>query len=149
MAKKYGYYIISGFIPVYEQRLGMTISPGVFRDQDADEAKSYYRSISAKLPTTRKIMDFDNNTSLYFIKHDVDDLIMMIRAVRFIDAVKAFDDINLPRRVDEAAENLKQYVEMMEGHHGGIDVEDMHQRCRESFVKLLENVANLKVKFQL
>lgn len=93
MAKKYGYYIISGFIPVYEQRLGMTISPGVFRDQDADEAKNYYRSISAKLPTTRKIMDFDNNTSLYFIKHDVDDLIMMIRAVRFIDAVKAFDTL--------------------------------------------------------
>ena len=60
MAKRYGYYIISGFIPVYEQRLGMIISPSVFRDKVSDEAKSYYRSISAKLPATRKIMDFDN-----------------------------------------------------------------------------------------
>ena len=66
-----------------------------------------------------------------------------------MNASRQFDDRNLPRRVDEAAENLKQYVEMMEGQHGGMSVEDMHQRCRESFVKLLEHVANLKVKFQL
>lgn len=91
MASKYKYYIISGFIPVYEQRLGMTIQPGVFRNQTANEASHYYRNLKAKLPTTRKIMDFDKSTALYFLKYDIDDLIMMIRAAKFTDAVKAFD----------------------------------------------------------
>jgi len=91
MAAKYSYYIISGFIPVYEQRRGMIMQPGIFRNQTANEAKNYYRSVRAKLPTTRKIIDFDKNTALYFLKYDIDDLIMLIRALRFIDAVKAFD----------------------------------------------------------
>lgn len=91
MATKYNYYILSGFIPVYEQRLGMIMKPGIFRNQTANEAKNYYRSLRASLPTTRKIMDFDKNTTLYFLKYDIDDLIMMIRAVKYIDAVKAFD----------------------------------------------------------
>lgn len=80
-----------GFIPVYEHRLGMTISPNAFRNQSKDEVKRYYKNVKAKLPVTRKILDFDNSTALYFLKYDITDLIMMIRAARFIDAVKAFD----------------------------------------------------------
>jgi hypothetical protein len=89
MASKYNYYIISGFIPVYQQRLDMIIRPGLFRT--TDEASHYYSKLKAKLPTTSKIMDFDKNTALYFLKYDVDRLIMTIRAVKFTDAVKAFD----------------------------------------------------------
>jgi hypothetical protein len=88
---KYRYYVILGFIPVYEYRLGMTISPSAFRNQPKDEAKKYYESIEAKLPVTRKIFDFDNRTALYFLKYGITDLVMMIRAKRFVDAVKAFD----------------------------------------------------------
>lgn len=91
MMTRYEYYVILGFIPVYEYRLGMTISPRAFRDQPEDEAKRYYESIGAKLPVTRKILDFDNSTALYFLKHGITDLIMMIRAKRFVDAIKAFD----------------------------------------------------------
>jgi len=89
MAAKYNYYIISGFIPVYEQRLGMTITPGIF--QTVDEARDYYRNVGAELPMTRKIIDFDSNTALYFLKYDIDNLTMIIRAVKFTEAVKAFD----------------------------------------------------------
>lgn len=88
---KYKYHIILGFVPVYEQRLGMIISPNAFRNQSKDEAKRYYRNVKAKLPATRRILDFDNSTALYFLKYDNTDLIMMIRATRFRDAVKAFD----------------------------------------------------------
>lgn len=88
---KYKYYVILGFIPVYEHRLGMTISPSAFRNQPKDEVKKYYKNIKAKLPVTGKILDFDNRTALYFLKYDITDLIMMIRAKRFVDAVKAFD----------------------------------------------------------
>lgn len=88
---KYKYYVILGFIPVYEHYLGMTISPSAFRNQPKDEAKEYYKNIKARLPVTRKIFSFDNNTALYFLKYDITDLIMMIRARRFIDAMKAFD----------------------------------------------------------
>jgi hypothetical protein len=91
MAPKYKYYIISGFIPVYQQRLGMIIRHCGL--QTIDEARHYYRSLKAKLPTTRKIMDFDKNTALYFLKYDIDDLVMMVRAVKFTDAVKAFDTL--------------------------------------------------------
>jgi hypothetical protein len=90
MTAKYNYYIISGFVPVYEQRLGMTIG-GTF--QTADEARDYYKKVGAKLPATRKIMDFDSNTALYFLRYGIDDLIMVIRAVRFTEAVKAFDTL--------------------------------------------------------
>lgn len=88
---KYKYYIILGFVPIYEYRLGMTISPSAFRNQPKDEAKKYYENIGTKLPATRKILSFDDSTALYFLKYDITDLIMMIRAARFIDAVKAFD----------------------------------------------------------
>lgn len=91
MASKYNYYIISGFIPVYQQRLGMIIRHCGL--QTTDEARHYYKSLKAKLPTTRRIMDFDKNTALYFLKYDIADLIMMIRAVKFTDAVKAFDTL--------------------------------------------------------
>lgn len=91
MASKYNYYIISGFVPVYQQRLDMIIPPGVFRNQTTNEASRYYRNLKAKLPTTKKLMEFDKNTALYFLKYDIDDLIVMIRAVKFTDAVKAFD----------------------------------------------------------
>lgn len=90
---KYKYYIILGFIPVYEQRHGMIINPNAFRNQNKGEVKRYYRNVKAKLPVTRKILDFDNSTALYFLKYDVTSLIMMIRATRFIDAVKAFDTL--------------------------------------------------------
>jgi hypothetical protein len=91
MAARYNYYIISGFIPVHEQRLRMTISPGIF--QTADEARDYYRNVRAKLPTTRKIIDFGSNTTLYFLKYDVDRLVMMVRAAKFTEAMKAFDTL--------------------------------------------------------
>lgn len=42
---------------------------------------------------TRKIIDFDSNTALYFLKYDIDDLIMIIRAVKFTEAMKAFDTL--------------------------------------------------------
>jgi hypothetical protein len=90
---KYNYYLILGYIPVYENQLGMTISPGAFRNQPKDETIKYYRNIKAKMPVTRKIIDFDNYTALYFLKYDVTDLLIMIRAARFIDAVKAFDSL--------------------------------------------------------
>ena len=64
-----------------------------------------------------------------------------------MNASRQFDEKQFPKIVDEAAENLKQYVEMLEKPVlGG---QDMHERCRFSFVKVLEYVANLKVKFQL
>ncbi len=91
MVAKYNYYIILGYIPVYEQRNGMFIRPGVFRNQSNAEAIEYYKNVRANLPVTRKILDFDNDTALYFLKYDIDDLIMMIRATRFRDAVKVFD----------------------------------------------------------
>ena len=88
---KYKHYIILGFVPVYEYRLGMTISPSAFRNQPKDEAKKYYENIGAKLAVTRKILSFDDSTSLYFLKYSTTDLIMMIRAKRGVDAIKAFD----------------------------------------------------------
>jgi hypothetical protein len=91
VASKYNYYIISGFVPVYQQRSSMTIQLGVFRNQTTNEAGHYYKNLKAKLPTTKKVMEFDKNTALYFLKYNADDLIMMIRAVKFTDAVKAFD----------------------------------------------------------
>ncbi len=93
MAAKYKYYIISGFIPAYQHRFGMILPPGMFKNENVNEASRYYRNVRARLPTTRKIMDFDKNTSLYFLKYVVDDLIMMIRAVKFADAVKVFDSL--------------------------------------------------------
>jgi hypothetical protein len=90
---KYKYYVISGFVPVYEHRFGVTISPSAFRDQPEDEAKKYYKSIKAKMPVTRKILNFDNSTVLYFLKYNTTDLVIMIKAKRFIDAVKAFDTL--------------------------------------------------------
>lgn len=93
MATKYKYYTILGFIPVYEQRLGMTISAMAFRNRTKDEAKTYYDNIKAKMPVTRKVFDFDSNTALYFIKYDITDLVMLIRARRFTDALKAFDTL--------------------------------------------------------
>jgi len=93
MATLFEYYIITGFIPSYVQRLGMIMRLGIFRDSGINEATAYYNGIRAKLPTTKKILQFDNNTSLYFLKHGVDDLIMLIRATRYIDAVKAFDTL--------------------------------------------------------
>lgn len=69
----------------------MILRPGMFRNSTVNEASSYYRNVRAKLPTTKKIMDFDKNTALYFLKYDIDDLIIVIRAVTFTDAVRAFD----------------------------------------------------------
>lgn len=91
MPAKYKYYVMSGFVPVYEQRLGMRIAPGLFRNRSANEARDYYRRLRARVPTTRKITDFDTSTALYFLRYGVDDLVLMIRAVTFADAVKAFD----------------------------------------------------------
>ena len=66
-----------------------------------------------------------------------------------MNASRIFDDRMLPRRVDEAAQSIKEYCEMMEGKHVGMGVEDMHERCRKSFVNLLEYVADLKARLQL
>lgn len=66
-----------------------------------------------------------------------------------INASRRFDQRQLPKKVDEAAENLKEYVEMMEGLRGDTSVEDMHDRCRQSFIKVLEHIADLKVKLEL
>lgn len=64
-----------------------------------------------------------------------------------MNASRQFDEKQLPRIVDEAAENLKQYVEMLEKPTlGGADI---HEQCRKSFVKLIEYIANLKVKVQI
>lgn len=93
MGTKYHYYIITGFIPVYEQRLGMRLRPGLFRDESIGAAEKYYRGLKARLPITRKIMDFDANTSLYFFKHDIDDLNMVIKATKYRDVVKAFESL--------------------------------------------------------
>lgn len=97
MATTFKYYIITGFIPAYQTQVrkvfGMIIQPGIFRDRDPKEAAEYYRRNRAKLPTTKKIVQFDADTSLYFLRHDIDDSIMMIKAKRYIDAVKAFDTL--------------------------------------------------------
>lgn len=93
MATLLKYYIITGFIPSYVQRLGMIMRSGIFRNSGVNEATAFYNGIRAKLPTTKRILQFDNNTSLYFLKHGVDDLIMLIRATRYIDAAKAVDTL--------------------------------------------------------
>jgi hypothetical protein len=97
MATTFKYYILIGFIPAYQTRIrnvfDMIIQPGIFRDRDPKEAAEYYRRNRAKLPTTKKIVQFDTDTSLYFLRHDIDDSIMMIKAKRYIDAVEAFDTL--------------------------------------------------------
>ena len=72
-----------------------------------------------------------------------------LRAVNnwMMNASPQFDDKQLPRLVDATAQNLKEYLEML--NRPGLGGQDIHERCRESFIKLLECVANLKVKFQL
>lgn len=91
MIVRYRYYIISGYIPTYEHRHGMTISNGIFRNGDGDELKKYYRSIKAKLPATNKLIDLNKNTAIYCLKYDNDDFLLLIRSISTRDAVKAFD----------------------------------------------------------
>lgn len=97
MATTFKYYIVTGFIPAYQTRVrkvfGMIMQPGIFRNRDPKEAAEYYRIHRIKLPTTKKIVQFDAGTSLYFLRHDIDDSIMMIKAKRYIDAVKAFNTL--------------------------------------------------------
>lgn len=91
MDTKYKYYILTGFRPVYEQKHGMLLRPGLFRDSSTTAAKDYYEGLQATLPTTKKLVDFDRNTALYFLKYDIDDLAIMIKAKSYVDAVKACD----------------------------------------------------------
>ncbi|MFC2044935.1 hypothetical protein ACFLT8_07110 [Chloroflexota bacterium] len=91
MVAKYKYFLLSGLIPQYQHRLGMTISSGIFRDSDSDELKEYYRGVRAKIPATKKLIEFDGNTVLYCLKYNNDDFILIIRSTRTRDVVKAFD----------------------------------------------------------
>lgn len=91
MNTNYKYYILTGFLPVYEQKHSMRLKPGLFRKSSITAAKGYYEGLQAKLPTTKKLVDFDGNTVLYFLKYDIDDLAIMIKAKSYVDAVKACD----------------------------------------------------------
>lgn len=91
MATRYKYYIITGFIPTCEQRHGMFISHGLFRDKSERDAENYYKRLRAKLPKTRKQMEFDKTTTLYRLRYDIDDYILILRTTGPRDAVKAFD----------------------------------------------------------
>jgi len=59
------------------------------------------------------------------------------------------EEKDLCRLVDKAAENLKQYNEWLEGTRPIDDPIKLHEQCRQSFLKVLERVADLKVKLQL
>lgn len=91
MVARYRCYIITGFSPVYEQTHGMLLTTGLFRGENIDVAKRYYEDIYARLPVTKRLVEFDGNTALYFLKYNIDDLALMIRAKTYFDAVKAFD----------------------------------------------------------
>ena len=66
-----------------------------------------------------------------------------------MNASREFDEKKLPRLVDKAAENLKQYTEWLEGGRTIAEPIDFHEQCRQSFVGVLERIANLKVKLRL
>lgn len=74
-----------------------------------------------------------------------------LRAVNnwMMNASRKFDERELPRRVDEAAQNLKEYVEDLKRYPSGGAGSKLHERCQQSFVKVIEHVANLKAKLQL
>lgn len=91
MGARFKYYLISGFVPVFVQRHDMRLRTGLFCNANAEAAKIFYRDHDAKLPITKKLVDFDNRTALYFLKYNVDDLIIMIRSNTYSNAVKAFD----------------------------------------------------------
>jgi hypothetical protein len=59
------------------------------------------------------------------------------------------EEKDLVRLVDNAAENLKQYTAWLEGTRPVDKPIELHEQCRQSFVKVLERVAHLKVELQL
>lgn len=69
-----------------------------------------------------------------------------------MDASRKFagdDKKRLLKKVDEAAENLEQYCEMLEGTRQRSGVVQKHEQCRKDFSEVLERIADLKVKLQL
>jgi hypothetical protein len=64
-----------------------------------------------------------------------------------MNASRQLDEIKLVRSVDEAAEKLKQYEKKLENRAIGTDQE--HEECRASLNKVLECIADLKVKLRL
>lgn len=65
-----------------------------------------------------------------------------------MDASREFaqeDEKRLLKKVDEAAENIKQCVEVFEGKLSGGDYMQRHEQCLTSMTGVLEGVANLKV----
>lgn len=93
MSAKYKYYLITGFVPTYEQRDGLRMTPGHFDDESISAAKTYYASLGARLPITRKLVEYDTNTSLYFLQYSIDDIVLMLRTVRSRDAIIAYDGL--------------------------------------------------------
>jgi len=55
----------------------------------------------------------------------------------------------LLKKVDEAAENLKQYCEVLEGKLSSEGMAQRHDQCLKSFTEVLERVADVKVKLKL
>ena len=69
-----------------------------------------------------------------------------------MDASRIFagdDKKALLKKVDEAAENLKQYCEVLEGKFSSEGMAQRHDQCLKSFTEVLERIADLKVKLQL
>jgi hypothetical protein len=69
-----------------------------------------------------------------------------------MDASRTFaedDKKALLKKVDEAAENLKQYYEVLEGKLPGEGIDQRRIQCLESFAEVLERIADVKVKLRL
>ena len=90
---KYKYYVITGFVPVYENKQGMRLTNGLFDEEGEEAAKQFYKSNKARLPNTKKLIEFDLDTSLYFLKYNIDNIVIMIRAKRYVDAIKVFESV--------------------------------------------------------
>lgn len=69
-----------------------------------------------------------------------------------MDASRTFaenDKKALLKKADEAAENLKQYCEVLEGKLSNEAMAQRHDQCLKSFTEVLERIADLKVKLRL
>jgi len=93
LAGRYSYFLIKGFLPTFTNRLDGRMSPSTFRDESEKEAKKYYSISGYPFPKTKRLINFDENTSLYALKLDVADLIFMLKAKNMRDAIKAYDSI--------------------------------------------------------